>query len=94
MERIFSARLDEAALDEMERVTRRLKMTKRKFLEEAIHLRAKQLREGVGGDIWSETLGAWRRRERPETTISKSREEFQRAFERHRREKYARVRGQ
>ena len=50
MEKIFSARLDEAALDEMERVTRRLKMTKRRFLEEAIHLRAQQL-GGGGTDV-------------------------------------------
>jgi len=90
MDRIFSARLDEAALDEMERVTRRLKMTKRKFLEEAIHVRARQLSEGEGGDVWSETLGAWKRRERPETTIRKAREAFDRAFERHHR--HARVR--
>ncbi|MGH9366942.1 MAG: hypothetical protein ACRD3M_04630, partial [Thermoanaerobaculia bacterium] len=91
-DKIFSARLDEAALDEMERVTRKLKMTKRRFLEEAIHLRARQLSEGEDGDVWSETLGAWRRRERPEATIRRARQEFQRAFERLRRERRARVR--
>jgi len=91
LEKIFSARLDEAALDEMERVTRRLKMTKRRFLEEAIHLRAQQLgREDT--DIWSETLGAWKRKERPEATIRRARREFRRAFTRHHREKRARVR--
>lgn len=93
MEKIFSARLDEATLDEMERVTRRLRMTKRKFLEEAIRLRARQLSEGESGDIWSETLGAWKRRERPETTIRKGREAFRRALERHHRVKHARLRG-
>jgi hypothetical protein len=91
LERIFSARLDEAALDEMERVTRRLKMTKRKFLEEAIHLRARQL-DGGGADVWSETLGAWKRKERPETTIRRARREFRQSFARHRREEHARIR--
>lgn len=91
MEKIFSARLDEAALDEMERVTRRLKMTKRKFLEEAIHLRAQQLGER-GADVWFETLGAWRRKERAETTIRKARREFRRTFLRHHGEKRARIR--
>ncbi len=90
MEKIFSARLDEAALDEMERVTRRLKMTKRRFLEEAIHLRAQQL-GGGDTDIWSETLGAWKRAERPETTILSARREFRRGFARHQRRKRARV---
>jgi hypothetical protein len=91
MERIFSARLDEAALDEMERVTRRLKMTKRKFLEDAIHLQAKKLSEGEIGDVWSETLGAWRRTERAETTIRRTRNAFDRSFRRYQR-KNARVR--
>ncbi len=92
MQRIFSARLDEAALDEMDRVTRRLKMTKRKFLEEAIHIRAKQLTEREGSDVWSETLGAWKRPERPETTIRKARLAFRRSFERHARRRHARLR--
>ncbi len=32
----YSIRLDEAILDELDRVTRRLKMTKKQFLEDAI----------------------------------------------------------
>jgi hypothetical protein len=91
VEKIFSARIDEAALDEMERVTRRLKMTKRKFLEEAIHLRARQ-EDARGSDVWSETLGSWKRKEKPETTIRKTRAAFQRTFLRHHREKRAHVR--
>jgi len=91
MQRIFSARLDEAALDEMERVTRKLKMTKRQFLEEAIHLRARQLGEEEVGDIWSETRGAWNRREKGGTTIRKVRDEFERSFGRHHRGKHARL---
>ena len=91
MEKIFSARLDEAVLDEMERVTRKLKITKRRFLEEAIHLRARQLSEG-SDDIWSETLGAWKRSERPERTVRRAREEFEKSYGRQRRGKTAGVR--
>jgi hypothetical protein len=91
VERIFSARLDEAALDEMERVTRRLKITKRRFLEEAIHLRARQ-EDASGSDVWSETVGAWKRREKPETTIRNAREVFRRSFTRRHRGKRADVR--
>ena len=90
MDRIFSARLDESALDEMERVTRRLKMTKRKFLEEAIHVRAQQLGEG-SGDVWNDTSGVWRRKEPVEKTIRSAREEFRRNFERRHTGKRARV---
>ena len=73
-------------------MTRRLKMTKRKFLEEAIHVRAKQLGGGHSDDVWSETLGAWKRRERLGTTIRKAREEFRRNFARRHLEKHAGVR--
>jgi hypothetical protein len=85
MDRIFSTRLDEATLDELERVTRRLGITKRRFLQEAIHLRARQP-DAVGGtDVWAETLGAWRRRESVPATMRRIRAEFDRSFQRHHR---------
>jgi hypothetical protein len=92
MQKIFSARLDEAALDEMDRVTRRLRMSKRQFLEEAIHLRARTLTAEDSADVWSETLGAWRRPEQPETTIRRARQAFRRTFERRHASAHARVR--
>ena len=92
MQKVFSARLDESVLDEMERVTRRLKMTKRRFLEEAIHRQAKQLAGQEGSDVWGETLGAWRRRETPATTIQRAREAFRRTFDRHHQTRNARLR--
>ena len=92
MQKIFSARLDEAALDEMDRVTRKLRMSKRQFLEEAIWLRAHAVRSDDGGDVWSETLGAWRRSESPETTIGRARRAFERTFSRRHSAPHARVR--
>ena len=82
MQKVFSARLDESVLDEMERVTRRLKMTKRRFLEQAIQRQAKELAEQEESDVWGETLGAWTRREKPATTIRRAREAFRGTFER------------
>ncbi len=92
MQKIFSARLDEAALDEMDRVTRRLRISKRQFLEEAIQLRARALTVDDRDDVWSETLGAWRRSEQPETTIRRARQAFCRAFDRRHPSAHARVR--
>lgn len=91
MDKIFSARLDEAALDEMERVTRELGITKRQFLEEAIRLRAGKNAEGRP-DVWAETLGAWDRQEKPATTIRSARAAFRRSFERHHKGTRARLR--
>jgi hypothetical protein len=82
MHKIFSARIDEAVLDEMDRATRRAGMTKRQFLEEAIRARARELTEAAP-DVWEETRGAWRRREHPATSVRKARSVFQRSIERH-----------
>jgi hypothetical protein len=91
MQKIFSARLDEAVLDEMDRVTRKLGMSKRQFLEEAIQLRARGLGEDERVDVWAETLGAWRRAEPAQTTIRRARQAFRRAFGRRHGTSHARL---
>ena len=91
MDKIFSARLDEAALDEMDRVTRQLRISKRQFLEEAIRLRAR-VEAGAQPDVWAETLGAWDRKEAPAATLRTARAAFRRSFERHSKSARARVR--
>jgi hypothetical protein len=82
VQKIFSARLDEAVLDEMNRATRRVNMTKKQFLEEAIRARAREL-SATQPDVWEETRGAWKRRGRPATTVRTARTAFQRSIERH-----------
>jgi len=83
MDKVFSARVDEAVLDEMNRVTRKLRITKRQFLEEAIRSRAHQLSHDDDADIWTDTLGAWNRKEGATALIRTARRRFQRSFERH-----------
>ena len=93
MQKIFSARIDEAVLNELERVTRQRGVSKRQFLEDAIRAHATELSEPGDRDIWAATLGAWRRREQPETTIRHARQAFRRTFSRHHGERTdARVR--
>ena len=83
MQKIFSTRLEEATLHELERATRKLGISKRQFLEEAIRLRVQSVERHSGDDVWAETLGTWRRTERPETTIHRTRRTFRRTFARH-----------
>jgi hypothetical protein len=85
MQKILSARLEEAAIHEMEKVTRRLGITKRQFLEEAIHRHAQALSAKTDRDTWSETFGAWKRKESTVKTISTGRRAFRKSLERHRR---------
>ena len=93
MQKIFSTRLDEATLDELERVTRRLGISKRRFLEEAIQQRVRHFVSEQHADVWADTLGAWRRKEPAGTTIRRARRAFQRGFARHHGARHARVRG-
>jgi predicted DNA-binding protein len=85
MDRIFSARLDEAVLDELDRITKRLGMTKKEFLEEAIRARAAEVNAEAAHNVWRETLGAWKRREAPQTTIRRIRKTVEESFTRLRR---------
>ena len=91
MQKVFSTRLDEATINEMERATRTLGMSKRQFLEEAIRLRVERVSRDEHGDVWGETLGAWRRREAGATTIRRARQAFRQTFERRHRASDARV---
>jgi hypothetical protein len=92
MQKIFSTRLEESTIDELTRVTRRLGVSKRQFLEEAIHARAKALGGTSAEDVWTETLGAWQRTESAGATVRRARESFERGFARHHRSRRARVR--
>jgi hypothetical protein len=85
MQKIFSTRLDEATLDEMSRTVRRLGISKRRFLEEAIRQRLQDVARHEATDVWSETRGAWRRRGSPAGTVQQARRAFQRSSERHHR---------
>ena len=91
MDKVFSARLDETAIDELSRCARQLGLSKKQFLEEAIRLRAGQTGTGVGADVWAETAGAWNRGEPVAATIRKARKECRNAFSRHHRGKHARL---
>jgi hypothetical protein len=94
MQKIFSTRLEEATINEIERLARRLGISKRQFLEDAIGQHANEInaRETANRDIWTETLGAWQRPEKPDATVRRTRRAFQRSFTRHHRLDRARVR--
>jgi hypothetical protein len=81
MDKVFSTRLDETIVDELTRMSRRLGISKKRLLEEAIRLRAG--RAGAGADVWAETCGAWQRRETPAGTIRKTRRAFEAGMQRH-----------
>ena len=91
MDKVFSTRMDEATIDVLERATRQLRISKKRFIEEAIRLRAQAASGGAGKDVWAATAGAWSRAETPASTAEEARTEFRNAFKRYHRGKYARL---
>jgi predicted DNA-binding protein len=83
VDKIFSARLDESVLQKMDRVTSRLGLTKKKFLEEAILGRVEEIQQAYGTDVWDETCGAWKRKEAPDQIRKTIRKEFEKSMRRH-----------
>ena len=82
MDRVLSARVDDSAIVELSRATRKLGITKKEFLEQAIHFQAERLRKLGEADIWEETLGAWKRKESPAALRKRARVQFNRSFSR------------
>ncbi len=85
MDRVFSARLDEAAIEDMSRASKKLGITKKEFLESAIRLRVREVERAARTDLWQETCGAWARDETPDVTRSRSRRTLEASFRRHHR---------
>lgn len=83
MDKVLSARVDEAVIDQLDRACKRLGTTKKRFLEDAIRQRAATI-DPPTEDVWSETSGAWARRESPGSTIRATRKAFEESMARSR----------
>jgi hypothetical protein len=83
MQKIFSTRLEETVIHEMENATRRFGITKKRFLEDAIHRHATELNEKSEVDVWSKSFGAWKRRGKTAETIKGPRHAFRKSLVRY-----------
>jgi hypothetical protein len=83
MDKVFSARIDEAVLRELDVATGRLGMTKKAFLEKAIRLAAANLGQAANDEIWESAFGAWQREESAEETVARAKNAFRKAASRH-----------
>lgn len=83
MDRILSARVDEATLRTLRQLAARRGTTQKAILNGAIAEYARKLEE-EGADWLAASHGCWKRREAPEKTIAKGRQAFRRSMRRHR----------
>ncbi len=76
MDKILSARVDEAVLYRLNMLAKSLHMSKKAVLEGAILAFAEKIKAKHEIDILEKTCGAWQREESIEETIDKTRETF------------------
>src|SRR5256885_12875960 len=58
MDKVLSVRVDESAIDELDRAARRLGLSNKRLVEEAIRLRVREAEQDDATDVWAETCGA------------------------------------
>jgi predicted DNA-binding transcriptional regulator len=85
MEKVLSTRLPEEVIEELEQASRRLGITKKQFLQEAIRMRAAETSRERAREIIDRAWGAWVRDEPPEETVAAIKRAFRESAERRQR---------
>jgi hypothetical protein len=83
MDKIFSTRIDEAVLNRIGLLSRKLNVSKKAIIERAIMKYADNIEMESEIDPFTQTLGSWKRDETPEETIRIARDTFRQSMNRH-----------
>ena len=82
MDKVFSARVDEAVVHRIGSLARRLHRSKKKVIEDAVRTYAAKIDEDEKRDVFEQTSGSWRRNESADRLVAKAREAFRRSMKR------------
>ena len=85
MDRIVSARIDEAIALRIGHLAHRLGTSKKRVIEEAITRYAATVDKGADGDVFRQTSGAWAREESAADVAKQARTAFRNSLRRHQR---------
>jgi len=83
MDKILSARVDEATLRRIGILARRLHTSKKKIIESAVEMYTSKIEEEQNFDLLDQTFGAWHRKESAGQLVDESRKAFRRSMMRH-----------
>ncbi len=83
MDKILSARVDESVLHRITSLARRLNTSKKKVIENAIHMYANKIDQQENQDVFELTNGVWHRKESARQIVDKTRKKFRDSMERH-----------
>jgi len=87
MDQVFSTRLDEDLVRQINQFVRQRSLTKKGFVEQALRTYFNQLGSNMEFDIIDRTFGVWHREETPYKTWSRSRKVLNNGLSRHARNK-------
>jgi hypothetical protein len=85
LDKIFSARVDEATVRRISRLAHKLHTTKKAVVEAAVRSYAEKSELEQDSDIWEETHGIWERQESPRETVKQVRQTFRESLRRYQR---------
>ena len=83
MDKILSARVEEAVLQHIAMLAHRLHTSKKNVIETAVKLYAQKIAAQEDINILKETCGAWKRKESPETLVKQAKEQFRKSMSKH-----------
>jgi predicted transcriptional regulator len=76
MDKVFSARIDESVARCIGDLARRLRVSKKKVIEDAVRTYAEKIESDDGQDVFERTAGAWRRTESAARLVDEARKAF------------------
>ena len=85
MDKIMSARVDEALVQRINMLSKKLNMTKKAIIENAVQHYAAKIESEQHIDILEHTLGSWRRNEPAVETVENIKQQTRRSLERYKR---------
>ena len=83
MDKILSARVDEAVIQQLGRLSRKLNTSKKAVIEAAIKLYSQQTGLDGNSSVLESTCGAWKRMETPSESVAEARSAFNESMQRH-----------
>ena len=85
MDKIMSARIDEAVIRYIGMLAEKLGTSKKAVIENAVRLYLKEIEAGEGFDLLAHTYGCWKRDESADETVSNIKDVMRRSQERYKR---------
>jgi len=85
MDKIVSTRMDEAVIQHIGMLAKKLGTSKKAVLENAVRLYSEKIEAEQGVDILSHTFGSWQRDESSSETVKRIKDAMRKSQERHKR---------